>query len=515
MRSHNLTLARVAAESLEIRRLLSGFAAHVDFEPPGAIVPSGYMADSGALFGNRNNGLTYGWRGPRPAQVVSRHVSGRSAGPDSRYDAFAVFHARGRGSAWEIAVPDGTYLVHVVAGDPRATSGRYQVDADGVIVADAKATGRQRWVEGTRQIAVSAGTLTLTAPLKGHATPIDFVDVTQVVPPQSAAPTSPTPPAPPPPTPPTPPTPPPAQPLHLTWQQEANSPVVRLEATAVTVGDQLYVFGGYGVSSPNYLATKETDSYNPATNVWTRLADMPEGLTHIGAATDGRYIYAAGGYVSNYSTGQQTFATADTWRYDTVTNQWTAFVPLPAPRSAGAMVIIGSELHYVEGNDINRIGTTDHWVLNLGDASPHWTALTPLPFSRNHIAATVVNGEIYVIGGQAGNDDGSPSSDVLKWDPANPASWQVLSNLPRPISHLVAVPVNGKILAIDGVTTGLTPLATVYEFDPGTNTWTSLADSLPSPREFPAGDLVDNRIVITTGDDNGIRAETWVSQPIG
>ena len=299
--------------------------------------------------------------------------------------------------------------------------------------------------------------------------------------------------------------------IALHWQQVANSPVPRLEASAVTVGSKLYVFGGYNESSPNWLATKETDAYDPATNTWTRLADMPEGLTHIGTATDGRYIYAAGGYVSNYTTGWQTFATRDVWRYDTWTNQWTPFVPLPAARSAGGLVLLGRQIHYVDGNDINRAGTTDHWVLNLDDPNPQWVASTPLPFSRNHITATVLGGKIYVAGGQAGNNDADPAADVLAWDPANPRAWQTIASLPQPRSHAVADVIDGKLVLADGAGPGETILNSVIAYDPATNIWSTVNDPLPAARLNPAGAVVDGRLVITTGYWSGLRSETWVS----
>ncbi len=499
----------VSAEALEARGLLSGFSASVDFQPAAVPPPAGYLPDSGAIFADRGNGLSYGWNGPRPVQVLEHHARHPSDGPDERYDTFAVMHARGRGSDWEIAVPDGTYQVHVVSGDARVFTGRYRIEANGVLVVDGRATRAQRWVDGTQQVSVTDGMLRITLGPQVQSGKLDFVDIAQIVqtqtPPPSTPPPDPQPPSQPPPS---------SNPLQLNWQQVASSPVGRLEASAVTVGGKLYVFGGYGVDDPNWLATKETDVYDPATNTWARLADTPEGLTHIGAATDGRYIYAAGGYVSNYATGWQTFATQDVWRFDTITNEWTAFVRLPAPRSAGALLIIGRELHYVDGNDINRVGTTEHWVLNLDDPNPQWVASTPLPFSDNHIAAAVLNGKIYVIGGQPGNDDGSPSSDFLMWDSANPSSWTVLPSLPQPRSHAVAVAVDGKIVVADGVTTGLTLLASVIAYDPTTNTWSSVADPLPAPREDPAGDLLDGRLVIMTGYDQGLRTETWMSQPL-
>ena len=47
-------------ESLEERRLLA-FSALIDFQPPNAPTQSSYKADTGAVFGARSGGLSYGW----------------------------------------------------------------------------------------------------------------------------------------------------------------------------------------------------------------------------------------------------------------------------------------------------------------------------------------------------------------------------------------------------------------------------------------------------------------------
>src|SRR5438045_1949541 len=54
--------ARRFYEALERRRMLhASLELHVNFEPAGAAVPVGYFADTGAVFGDRGNGFTYGW----------------------------------------------------------------------------------------------------------------------------------------------------------------------------------------------------------------------------------------------------------------------------------------------------------------------------------------------------------------------------------------------------------------------------------------------------------------------
>ena len=105
-RTEAMALSKVFVEALEGRRLLSAFAAHIDFQPANSATPSGYVADTGAVYANRDNGMTYGWNAPRSAQVVE-HNRRKGGGADQRYDTFAVVHPSGRGSRWQIAVPDG------------------------------------------------------------------------------------------------------------------------------------------------------------------------------------------------------------------------------------------------------------------------------------------------------------------------------------------------------------------------------------------------------------------------
>ena len=72
-------------ESLERRQLLHGgtFDVHVNFQPAASAVPSGYLADSGLVYGDRGNGFTYGWDAANTTSTRDRNVLA-----DQRYDTF-------------------------------------------------------------------------------------------------------------------------------------------------------------------------------------------------------------------------------------------------------------------------------------------------------------------------------------------------------------------------------------------------------------------------------------------
>src|SRR5688572_10618223 len=118
-------------ETLERRRLLA-FALNVNFQPAGSSVPAGYVADSGAVYGHRGNGYTYGWNSGISTGTRDRN---NSASPDQRYD--TLVHTQLFGTrTWEVAVPNGSYSVRIVGGDPSYTDSTIRLAAENTIVAD-------------------------------------------------------------------------------------------------------------------------------------------------------------------------------------------------------------------------------------------------------------------------------------------------------------------------------------------------------------------------------------------
>jgi N-acetylneuraminic acid mutarotase len=301
----------------------------------------------------------------------------------------------------------------------------------------------------------------------------------------------------------------------LAWTTVAAAPEGLAEAQSASLNGKLYVFGGYNITSPAFTGTNHAYVYDAAANTWAHIANLPQALTHMGVATDGRYVYIAGGYVTNLTTKQQTFATTNVWRYDPQTNTYSSFIALPSPRGAGAMVYLDGQLHFFGGVDLSRVGHTEHWILNLNDAHPTWTAATPMPFTRNHLAAVVLNDRIYAIGGQEGIDDKIPDPDVLVyWDPSNPNQWAHVADLPAGRSHMAAISTGSHIIVMAGEGTGGVILSSTLEYDPTANTWTPIT-SMPGPRLAPVGAYINGKIVFSLGYSvQGLQKTTWVSNAI-
>jgi N-acetylneuraminic acid mutarotase len=327
---------------------------------------------------------------------------------------------------------------------------------------------------------------------------------------EPAPPLPPAPPPPPPPPPVLPPPPPPVapQPTTITWSTKASNPLERAEALRAVVDGKLYVMGGFGGPGGNLGPVARSDVYDPATNKWTQLADMPKRLSHAGVAADGHDIYVAGGYIgiggNDYT---QQFGTTDVWRYNIDTNKWSAFTPMPKALAAGALVLLGRELHYYGGNDSSRLDTGAHYAINLDDPNATWQAEASMPDPRSHFAYVNYNGQAYAIGGQHGNDAALVTvTTVNAYNPGSD-SWSTLTSLPVAVSHIASAGfvLNGRIIVAGGETSNGNPTSRVTAYDPSKDSWTSLSN-LPSARFSGVGAAIGDDIFFTTGSST---TTTW------
>jgi hypothetical protein len=147
----------------------------VNFQPAEVAVPEGYLPDGGAAFGLRGNGERYGWNADNAAQA---RVRGSPTSPDQRYDTLTHLQKPANPDAvWEIAVPDGTYTVRVVAGDPVFLDSVYRLDVEGVTTVSGTPTDAAQWLEGTSTVTVTDGRLTLSNGAGAVNNKICFVEI--------------------------------------------------------------------------------------------------------------------------------------------------------------------------------------------------------------------------------------------------------------------------------------------------------------------------------------------------
>ena len=109
------------------------------------------------------------------------------------------------------------------------------------------------------------------------------------------------------------------------WKELRTMSTPRGEHGCVALNGKIYVFGGTADYNDlnAYLASGEV--YDPAADTWSPIADMPMPLARMGAATDGRYIYAMGGTNGKSRSLSMAFwynCMNVVWRYDPQSDSW-------------------------------------------------------------------------------------------------------------------------------------------------------------------------------------------------
>src|SRR5262245_50623778 len=162
-------------EQLESRQLLA-FSALIDFQPSGVPTQSGYQKDTGAVFGSRGSGLSYGWNATNNNGVDRNSKKSFN----QAYDTFIHMqkNAPQGGFTWELAVPNGSYDVRIIAGDAVLSAGDfYHILAEGQTAINGRPSSAQLWIGSNQPITVTDGRLTISNGPNAVNNKIAFIEV--------------------------------------------------------------------------------------------------------------------------------------------------------------------------------------------------------------------------------------------------------------------------------------------------------------------------------------------------
>lgn len=146
------------------------FPIRINFQPAGAVTPSGYVPDTGLTFGARS-GLSFGWSSDHTDVTRDRAINANQL-----LDTLCHFHA---GASWELALPNGTYNVLASIGDAGYTS-THTLIVEGVTYWNARSLNPNQFLSATNAVTVADGRLTLTqGSAADKSTRIDYLEVTR------------------------------------------------------------------------------------------------------------------------------------------------------------------------------------------------------------------------------------------------------------------------------------------------------------------------------------------------
>ena len=174
------------------------------------------------------------------------------------------------------------------------------------------------------------------------------------------------------------------------WRARAPLPIPRTEmAWAVAYRDRMHLVGGYAqqrVDRPYHHA------YDPATDQWQELPQLPRGANHVGVATLGERLYAFGGFIEQNRTPHD-----EAFAFDG--EKWTRVRRLPEACGAMACIALGTRIHLIGGAIGSDWRRSIDWHVVYDPDTDRYERRQPLPVARDHIGIVVVDNAIHVVGG--------------------------------------------------------------------------------------------------------------------
>lgn len=130
------------------------------------------------------------------------------------------------------------------------------------------------------------------------------------------------------------------------WTRAAPMPDPKNHFSTVVLGGKIYALGGEYGHDVLHQTQKSVHVYDPATDKWKRLADLPIALSHAEGSTfayDGHIIFAGGQLWPDQSSSDKVFS------YDPSTNKWSELYHLPYYLQGAIVHVFGKKVIVSQG----------------------------------------------------------------------------------------------------------------------------------------------------------------------
>jgi hypothetical protein len=154
---------------------------------------------------------------------------------------------------------------------------------------------------------------------------------------------------------------------------------------------------------------------------WEELTAGP-GLQGLAVVSHGGKVYRIGGLDARNAAGEdEDMHSVDSFAsYDPKSGEWADLAPLPQPRSSHNAVVIGDTLYVVGGWKLSG-DSSGEWqagalAIDLTDPSAGWRELPEPPFKRRALAVSQIDGKVVALCGMT--DEQGMSKQVFFFDPS-------------------------------------------------------------------------------------------------
>ncbi|APX13998.1 hypothetical protein BWR18_18550 [Tateyamaria omphalii] len=249
-------------------------------------------------------------------------------------------------------------------------------------------------------------------------------------------------------------------PTSDSWRELPDLPAARHHITLSTLGDVIYAVGGFSGGFPDWRPEASAYAFDLARGEWRDLPNLPVARgEHVSAVADGR-IFVIGGRVGGTEGAASFTEHRDTGRvdvFDPATGMWSRGIDAPTARNSAASAVIDGQIYVVGGRQY--LGQADGSGVNVNVAALEvfdpetglWSVRAPMPRGAGGLAAAAVDGKLYVFGGEQWSPSQEVFADGWVYDPATDA-WAAMPDLNVPRHGLAAAAIDTRIFTIGGAT---------------------------------------------------------------
>jgi N-acetylneuraminic acid mutarotase len=176
----------------------------------------------------------------------------------------------------------------------------------------------------------------------------------------------------------------------------------RAAGAAAVVGDRIVVTGGQ--ADDRLVDTTEVFDGKQ----WRDGAKMPTAREHLAAASDGRFVYAVGGRALSPDKNSAALE-----RYEPASDRWQRLPDMPTARGGLGAAIAHGHLIAVGGESpTDAFGDVESYNL----ASKKWSSAPSMRTPRHGIAVAAIDRSLYALGGapRPGHASASGTAEVLR-----------------------------------------------------------------------------------------------------
>ena len=186
-----------------------------------------------------------------------------------------------------------------------------------------------------------------------------------------------------------------------TWRKKRDMPTLRRNFGTVLVDGKIYVIGGtvHDKNLGKQVSTGLVEAYDPLTDRWEKRADMPTKRAYFDPVTVDGKIYAIGGHILNHGLALEDQFFIGIEEYNPKTNTWRRLPDMPTFKYAFGIATINDEIWTFGGYDLeNRLDYLDT-VEVYDPKNNRWRVTEPM-LAAKMTTAVVANGTIYLLGGR-------------------------------------------------------------------------------------------------------------------